>query len=357
MQEKLTTTNNQNYPWLGIVETVSVVGSVGASIASIFINQAALASIPLSITVMLNLVNRRLQLEAMEKNNQSAISQLMQEDVKILDKVSSNNQQIVQLQQLTVEYEQVKSNVQEHSQNIHNNQSEIANLLQEQSETQGKIHTINELLTQSSSDFEQLKSDTQDYTAMLQTGQLEMAELLQNKAEVQTTVDSLVTQVAEIQEIIPSLIEGNSNLMDYAKLQSLYEEQMEVVKKVGYLREIDSSTQAIRIAPYDPDAYYKRGMSFLALGDRQGSIGDFTEAIQLNSSHAPAYYSRGLAHIELGNKKRAVQDLREAAKLFFDAGDIANYQMAKDASKQIHELNSEVNLEDAHQVAVGSLFG
>jgi tetratricopeptide (TPR) repeat protein len=155
----------------------------------------------------------------------------------------------------------------------------------------------------------------------------------------------------------PSLIEGNSNLMDYAKLQSLYEEQMEVVKKVGYLREIDSSTQAIRIAPYDPDAYYKRGMSFLALGDKQGSIGDFTEAIQLNSNHASAYYSRGLAHSDLGNKKRAVQDLREAAKLFFDAGDIASYQMAKDASKQIHELNSSVSDEDSAQLAVGSLFG
>ncbi len=117
MQEKLNPTNNQNYPWLGIVETVSVVGSLGASIASIFINQAALASIPLSITVMLNLVNRRLQLEAIEKNNQSAISQLMQEDSKIFDKVGANNQQIAQLQELTVDYQQVKSNALEHSQN------------------------------------------------------------------------------------------------------------------------------------------------------------------------------------------------------------------------------------------------
>ena len=356
MLEKLNPSNNQKYPWLTVVEAASVVGSVGASIASIFINQAALASIPLSITVMLNLANRRLQLEAMEKNNQSAIAQLVQEDAKILDKVGANNQQLVQLQQLTSDYEQVKSNVQEHSQNIQNSHSEIANLLQEQSEAQGKINAINDQLTQSSSDVEQLKNETQDYTAMLQTGQLEIAELLQSKAEIKTNVDSLVTQVAEIQELIPSLIEGNSNLMDYAKLQSLYEEQMEVVKKVGYLREIDSSTQAIRIAPYDPEAYYKRGMSFLALGDRQGSIGDFTEAIELNSNHAAAYYSRGIAYGDLGNKKRAVQDLREAAKLFFDAGDIANYQMAKDASKQIHELNSEVSPEGSHQVAVGSLF-
>lgn len=298
MLEKLNPSNNQNYPWLGIVETVSVVGSIGGSIASIFINQAALAAIPLSITVMLNLVNRKLQLEAMSKNNQSAISQL-------IPAVETNNQQIAQLQQITIDYPQVKSNIQEHSQSIQTNQSEISHLRQEQSETQAKIHTINEQLTRSDQDFSQLKRDTQDY----------------------------------------------------AKLQSLYDEQMEVVKKVGYLQEIDSSTQAIRIAPYNADAYYKRGLSFQALGDQQGSIGDFTEAIQLNPSHASAYYGRGLAHTSLGNKKRAVQDLREAAKLFFEAEDIVSYQIAKDASKQIHELNSSVSAEDSEQVAVGSLFG
>ncbi|WP_009630674.1 tetratricopeptide repeat protein [Synechocystis sp. PCC 7509] len=288
---------SKTHGWLDIVETVSVVGSIGASIASIFINQAALASIPLSITVMLNLVNRKLQLEATSKNSHSAISQLIQAD-------EANSQQITQLQQLTFDYQQVKSNVQEHSQHLQSNQSAISHLLQEQRETQGKLHVINEQLAQSSRDYSQLKSDTQDYV----------------------------------------------------KLPSLCEEQMEVARKVGYLQEIDNSTQAIRIAPCNADAYFKRGLSFQALGNKQGSISDFTEAIQLNPSHASAYYSRGLTHIDLGNRKRAVQDLREAAKLFFEAEDIASYQLAKDSSKQIHELNSSVDAEDSAQVAVGGLF-
>ncbi len=349
MLEKLNPSNNQKYPWLGVVETASVVGSLGGSIATIFGSQVALAAIPLSITVMLNLVNRRLQLEALANTNQSAVAQLM-------PAVEANSQQIAQVKQLTFDYPQVKSNIEEHSQNIQSNQSAIANLSQEQTEAQGKFQAIDAQLTQSSIDFSQLKSETHDYTEMLQTSQLTIAELLQNKAESQIIVDSVAAQLAEIQEIIPSLIEGNSNLMDYAKLQSLYEEQMEVVKKVSYLREIDTSTQAIRITPYDPDAYYKRGISYQALGDNQGSIGDFSEAIKLNPNHASAYYSRGLAHINLGNKKRAVQDLREAAKLFFEIGDIASYQLAKDASKQIHEINSLVSAEDSEQVAVGSLF-
>ncbi len=340
---------SKDRPWLDIVETVAVVGSIGGSIASIFINQAALASIPLSITVMLNLVNRRLQLEAISKTNQSALAQLIEAD-------ESSDRQIAQLQQFTSDYTLVKGNIQEHSQQIQSHQSEIGSLHQEQTATEEKLQAIDAQLTQSGSDFSQLKSDTQDYTQMLQASQLEVAELLQAKAIVQTDIESLATQLGEIQQIIPSLVEGNSNLMDYAKLQSLYEEQMEVVRKVGYLREIDSSTQAIRIAPYDADAYYKRGLSFQALGDNQGSIGDFSEAIQLNPHHASAYYSRGLAHTNLGNKKRAVQDLREAAKLFFEAGDIASYQMAKDSSKQIHELDSLVGKEEREQVAAVSLF-
>lgn len=349
MLENLNTSTNQKYPWLGIVETVSVVGSIGGSIATIFTNQAALASIPLSITVMLNLVNRKLQLEALTKTNQSAIAQ-------IVPVVEASSQQISKVQQLTSDYLQVKNNVQEHSQQL---QSDRAAMLQAQSETQSKLEAINTQLTQSRNDFSQLKSDTQEYTEMLQAGQITIAELLQGKAESQIIVDSVAAQLAEIQEIIPSLIEGNSNLMEYAKLQSLYEEQMEVVRKVSHLREVDTATQAIRIAPYDPDAYYKRGIGYQALGDNQGSIADFTEAIKLNPNHASAYYSRGLAHTTLGNKKRAVQDLREAAKLFFEVGDIASYQLAKDASKHIHELNSSVSGEEevaVEQVAVGSLF-
>lgn len=130
-----------------------------------------------------------------------------------------------------------------------------------QTETQGKLDAISVQLTASSHDISQLKSDSQGYTEMLQQSQLEVAELWQSKAEAQIIVDSVAAQLAEIQEIIPSLTEGNSNLMEYAKLQSLYEEQMEIVRKVGYLREIDSSTQAIGIRLYDPEAYYKRGIS------------------------------------------------------------------------------------------------
>lgn len=148
---------SKDRPWLDIVETVSVVGSIGGSIASIFTSQAALASIPLSITVMLNLVNRRLQLEAIAKTNQSAIAQLIQADV-------ASERQIAQLQQFTSDYTQVKGNIQEHSQQIQSHQSEIVSLHQEQTSTQEKLQAIDVQLTQSSSDFDQLKGDTQDST-------------------------------------------------------------------------------------------------------------------------------------------------------------------------------------------------
>lgn len=96
MQESL---NTKDRPWLDIVETVSVVGSI----ASIFINQAALASIPLSITVMLNVVNRRMQLEAAAKHNLSAVSQIM-------PALETNNQQLSHLSQLKATLRNIPSN-------------------------------------------------------------------------------------------------------------------------------------------------------------------------------------------------------------------------------------------------------
>jgi len=48
--------------------------------------------------------------------------------------------------------------------------------------------------------------------------------------------------------------------------------------------------------------------------------------------------------------------LREAGKLFFEEGDIANYQTARDLSKQLHELNAQADEETSDQVAVGNLF-
>lgn len=354
MSENLTA-NPKSHAWLDIVETLSVVGSVGGSIAAAVTNQVALASIPLSVSVMLNLVNRRMQLEAMTKNQQSAIAQLIQEDVKTLAKVDANSEQIADLQQLTFDYKQVRSNVQQNAERIQNNYNAIAQIVQQQAETEARLSHINAQIEQLLQDSSSFASSIPEHAELLQSSQIAIAELLQNKAEHGTKFKKLTADLAEIQEIIPVLVEGNSNLMDYRRLQDLYEEQLEVVKKVDCLREIETQTQAIWVSPDKADSYYQRGLNYQGIGNKEGSIVDFTEAIRIAPNHAQAYYSRGLVNSELGNKQQAVQDLRTAAKLFFEEGDIANYQVARDLSKQLHSLNSQSE-DESEQVAVVSLF-
>jgi len=61
---------------LDIVETVSVIGSIGGAIASLVLTKLHLLLF-LSISVALNLLNRRRLLEASSQNNQTAIAQIV----------------------------------------------------------------------------------------------------------------------------------------------------------------------------------------------------------------------------------------------------------------------------------------
>ena len=240
---------------LDIVETVSVIGSIGGAIASLILNQVALASIPLSMSVALNLLNRRRLLDASSQSNQTAIAQIVHENFKTQEQVGTQASQLTQLQQLTT-------------------------------------------------------------------------------------------------NLVPN--QGNKNLNEYT--QNLLNEQAKLAKTVDCLREIETCSQTIRSNPSHATAYYNRGLSYERLGEQEAAIGDYSEAIRLNPNYAEAYNSRGLAHTDLGNKKGAVNDLRTAAKLFFEQGDIANYQIAKDFSKQLYEIDSQPQTDVFSEVAVERLF-
>lgn len=242
----------KNSDWLDVVETFSVIGSIGGAIASAVSQQVAFASIPLCLSVTLSLVNRKRLLDSISQSNQTGVAQLIQENVQ----------------------------------------------------TQAKLGTLTE-------------------------------------------------QLAEVQQLTTALEQPTSNIQNCT--QSL-KEQTNIEKMVDHLREIETCTQTIRIKPKYANAYYNRGISYQQLGDKEGAIGDYTEAIRINSSYAEAYHARGLARAELGNKKGAIEDLREAAKLFFEKGDMANYQTARDLIKKFHELDSQSRSDAPEKVALESLF-
>lgn len=254
MQEHLKGPSNiKNFSWLEIVEALSVLGSIGGSIVSVISQQIVFASIPLSLSVALNLVNRRRILDEISQSNQTAIAQSARENV----------------------------------------------------ETQAKIGTLTE-------------------------------------------------QLAEVQQLTTDLGQGTSNLQN--STERLHNEQAKIAEMVSYLQEIETYTQTVRINPNYAEAYYNRGIIYQRLGDKQGAIGDFTEAIRISPSYAKSYHARGLIRAELGDKKRAVADLRKAAKHFFEEGNIANYQTARDLSKKFHELSLQPRTEASEEVAVEYLF-
>jgi tetratricopeptide (TPR) repeat protein len=71
------------------------------------------------------------------------------------------------------------------------------------------------------------------------------------------------------------------------------------------------------------------------LGDQQGAISDYTDAIRLNPKNAFAYYGRGLTHVAVGNKSEAIADFQEASRLFLNNGRIGGYN---DAQFQLKKL-------------------
>jgi tetratricopeptide (TPR) repeat protein len=317
MQENLQAAN-QKSQLLEKVEIASIAGSVIGAVASVVLNQAAIAAIPLSVTVALNLANRRMLLESMKQGNYAAIAQVIQENVKTQSRLESLAEQQAGFEQLTN---------------------------QQHAELNGGISLVDERIQQLTNNFRQTQdSNHQSLTNLEQADSATLIEL-----------ENLSQQIEKLQQQTDKLVQEQSN--------KLMNEQAKIAKTVDALRDIETCTQSIRINPISANAFFNRGLSYQRLGDRTAAIGDFTEAIKVHPNYAEAYQSRGLAHADLGDKKAAVKDLREAARLFFEIGEIDKYQIARDLSKKFHELDtpeetpvSSASNEYFEEIALESLF-
>ncbi len=73
MQQPLETQSDAHIHWLNGLEAFSVIVSLGSSVGLAIMQQAAFATIPLSLTATLNLVNRKRLMNAMEQSQQTAV--------------------------------------------------------------------------------------------------------------------------------------------------------------------------------------------------------------------------------------------------------------------------------------------
>jgi tetratricopeptide (TPR) repeat protein len=318
MQENLQVPlNNQKYQWLDMVETLSVIGSVGGAIAAVVVKEVALASMPLSVSMLLNVVNRRRLLDSIEQSNLVAITQVIEENVETQNKLKTLTKQLADIDQI-------------------NNKN--------YGEAQAHLALHNEQLQQLTTTFSQGQ----------ELNNQESAQLRQENSATQAKLGLLSGQLEQLQQLTDKLLQEQNN--------KLINEQAKIAKTVDALREIETCTQSIRINPISANAFFNRGLSYQRLGDREAALGDYTEAIRTNPHYAEAYQTRGLIYADLGDKKAAVKDLREAARLFFENGEIDKYQIARDLSKKFHDMDtsdgSEVTetTKDFKEIALESLF-
>ena len=260
MEKQLDTqVNYQDNHWLNIAETVAVVGSVGGTVASVFLKEMLLASVPLSACVALNLINRKRLLSLMATQNNEAIATLSQ-----------------------------------HNQHDHGNIcDQIMQIQQSATSDREKYETTRQNISEN---IKQLDSSSQAQIQKLDSQQKELGAKLMNLAQ------NIITN--------------------------------------------------------SPELYCQNAKDYQQAGEKQAAIKEYTKALDLDQEYADAYAERGSLYADINNKQLAVEDLRKAAKLYFKKGDLDKYQLIKQKTQDLYQLDSSSANEDkdSEQVLANSLF-
>jgi tetratricopeptide (TPR) repeat protein len=282
-----------------ILDVAAVVGAVGGSIAAVVTQQVTLAAIPLSASIVLNVVNRRqmmTQTLASQQATQNAIAQM--------DRL--NQQQMGTLQ----------NNLTELSQSQQKSLSQLSQQIQGQ---QTSFEALSERL------------------------------------------GSVSGQVADLQKSSSNLTKETQHLQQAT--QSLQTQHQEMEAVVVEMREIQELSQKMVSNPDSAEFYFNRGLSHERIGDKNKAIEDYATAIRLDANYAPAYHHRGLLNNEIGHRKKAIDDLRKASQLYFAQGDLENYEATKELSKNLYELRSpavneptKAKTPSSNTLLVGGLF-
>ncbi len=303
---KDSSTSNKSH-WLDIAEIAAVAGSVGGSIAGVFFKQFLWATIPLSASAALAILNHQ-RLKSLITEEQKAIAILIEQ-----------NQ--AQVNDFKIEY----------AQNYQASKTKIAELEEELGQVRN-LATVElaRLQQEQKADF---KSTSQEL------------EILQNSV---AKLDSLSQKLEQ-------------------DLHTIDHKQQETSKVVRELKAIDIFTQNIQAEINTIQSYFERGFAYQRLGNKHRAIGDYSRTLELDSSHAQAHHNRGVLYAEMGLEQKAVIDLRRASQLYFDQGNLDKYRETRDLVQKIYQnrnvepvdSNNEVadNNQDPESVIVGNLFG
>jgi tetratricopeptide (TPR) repeat protein/mono/diheme cytochrome c family protein len=82
-----------------------------------------------------------------------------------------------------------------------------------------------------------------------------------------------------------------------------------------YDRAVADYTRIIELAPEDPVAYNNRGLAFFHQGAYVRAVADLSEALRLDPGYAIAYHNRGLAYRGKKDNARAIADFTAALRI------------------------------------------
>jgi len=135
---------------------------------------------------------------------------------------------------------------------------------------------------------------------------------------------------------------------------------------------LNSYNQALALKPDSPDAFLKRGYTYMQMGDRLKASADFeksaelfinehdyqkaavsyTNLISLNDRDKDSYLNRGICYLKLGEYRKSIQDLKKTVELdsdlfsgylnlgeaYYKAGE---YKLSIESYKRAQKLNSK----------------
>ena len=223
--------------WLNSLETLSVLGAIGGSVASIVSQQMAFSVIPLSLSMGLNLINRRRILASITQTHQSSIAELTHVSTAIKQKQQSTLPIISKLVKVNKESRtHFKQQIQRLTK-LENNQKETAN-------------TAQTLLERQSQQLSRLESN--------QNETLNIAQKLQR---IEDFNHALATH-------------GYDAIAYYG--QSDAHHNLDNLHKA-----VNDYTQALGVNPKNAEAYYRRGLVRIKLGAQRDGFEDLKKAAKL----------------------------------------------------------------------------
>lgn len=192
-----------------------------------------------------------------------------------------------------------------------------------------------------------------------------ISQVLESDTENRKDIADLLIQLNYSEKLLSRLIQEQEYLQEQTISLSRNQDKYQIILEKVVQETQETEQVTVETNSYSEQFYFRRALMYERAGHCQKAIQDYAEVIKLNSKNASAYYNRGKLYSSIGNRQKAAEDLRSAARIYFQQGDLSNYQKLKEMSidtynHQADQLNSKKKLseqvEQAEQVLANNLF-